>query len=38
MERSVYVREENMRKAFAHFDQDHDGKITMLDLVDAMGR
>lgn len=38
MERSVYVREENIRRAFAYFDQDKDGCITMQNLVEIMGR
>lgn len=38
MERSVYVREENVRRAFAYFDQDKDGRITMQNLIEAMGR
>ncbi len=38
MERSVYVAEENIKRAFAYFDQDRDGKITMQELVATMGR
>lgn len=37
MERSVYVREENIAKAFAYFDEDGDGKITVQNLVQVMG-
>jgi Ca2+-binding EF-hand superfamily protein len=38
MERSVYVNEANIKRAFAYFDQDKDGRITMQNLVEAMGR
>ena len=37
MERAVYVQEEHIRQAFAHFDQDADGRITVQDLVAALG-
>lgn len=37
MERSVYVRDEHIRRAFQHFDQDMDGHITVQDLVEALG-
>lgn len=38
MERSVYVREENIARAFAYFDEDGDGEITVHNLVQVMGR
>ncbi|KAM3571015.1 hypothetical protein VYU27_006930 [Nannochloropsis oceanica] len=37
MERSVYVKEEHIKRAFMHFDLNGDGKITVQDLVEALG-
>jgi len=38
MEKNVFIRERNIRKAFDHFDTDGTGVITMANLVEIMGR
>jgi Ca2+-binding EF-hand superfamily protein len=38
MEKNVYIREENIRRAFRYFDQDDVGHITVQNLISLMGR
>ena len=37
MERNIYIRDENIRRAFKFFDQDSDGQITIQNLISIMG-
>ena len=38
MERNVYIRDENIRRAFRYFDQEDAGRITVHNLIALMGR
>ena len=37
MNRNVFIREDNIRLAFETFDMNHDGYITLENLVEVFG-
>ena len=37
MERNIYIREENIQRAFRYFDRDETGQISYSNLINIMG-